>query len=308
MKPKHRACQFIQIIVKYASLKFAFFKYAVPLVLLLLSFSTQAAGLRIVNPAADSKVKNAVVVTVKLPVSTNATAAKVNMIIDRQFFKSQPYIKGKVYYKFTIPTNRYTNGAHWVNVRSVVNGKIVAADTKRLLFANQVLAVHTPTANRTLSGIINVTGITRARASKINIKFGDINDNSVVFSHALPSSHVKAKPFAVQVDTRKIGINGPINMHVRAIRDGRNLRTVTRQVNLQNTLSITTAIPVPSSRAYFGIYTLNNLNQTAATAKQSATDAFEALVYENGNARVSMDRVFFQWDNLLKARYYKLKN
>lgn len=59
-----------------------------------------------------------------------------------------------------------------------------------------------------------------------------------------------------------------------------------------------TRIPIPASGIYTGVYTVED--STTWQARLEAIKNFENLIFQNDTARLSMDRQFYRWDNLVK--------
>lgn len=273
--------------------------------LILNSVPANAGGLTFLQPAAYSEQKNSITVKVRVPAAYNANAKLVRLIIDKTFSEkrghSQTYVRGKEIYTFRIRSREFMNDWHTINVRTVAKGKIISWANLKLNFQNNALVINTPTKGANLTGDFIVSGIVRARAKKINVKFGTIDNNPVVFSKTLEDQgKVKANGFSVLIKKNRIKHNGLINMYVRAIRDGKDLKTISHQVRISSPSK--TAIPIRKNQAYFGVSTTDNNNSTSAEKRIAATMAFEKKIFENDQSRLAMNRVFYSWDNLLDGQ------
>jgi len=268
------------------------------------SAGAHSAGLSITKPGVGSVLKNRIAVTVSVPSANNALAQKINLKIDDQFYRSQPYSRNKTNYTFEIDTRAFKNGRHKLSVISINNGRVVSNGDRWVSMENNPLLLSNPQPNAVLSGFYTATGIVRVNADKVNIKFDD-NDNQV-FSHSLNKDTRNAQSFSKRIDTTRLS-NGPHTMKVRAVtNDGRDLKTISIPINVKNGSdgSINfdaTTIPIPLSGAYSGVYTNDTTlnNPFLWETRLQAISNFEQLVYGNNGKKFAIDRQFYRWDNLL---------
>ncbi len=264
-----------------------------------------AAGLTITSPSAGVVLNNRVSVTVNVPSSSNARTQKINLKVDDQFYRSQPYSQNQSNYTFELDTRSFKNGSHKLTIISIDSGLIVSRDDRWVTMDNSPLVLSNPSPNAELSGLYTATGLVRVNADKVNIKFDD-NPN-LVYSHPISKDTRNTQSFSKRIDTTRLA-DGPHTMTVRAVtNDGKDLKTIHIPINVQNgSDNITnnfdaTIIPVPRSGAYSGVYTqdisLPNMYNWQ-TRLQSIVN-LEKLVYGDNGKKFAIDRQFFRWNNLL---------